>query len=61
MKKVRTFINVALGSMIAALGLSSCGAPMVKYGVPEDPVVDSTMQVMYGVSVVIDDPDSANE
>ena len=48
MKKVRTTINVLLGSLIAALGFTSCEhhelVPM--YGLP---YVDTTVQVMYGV------------
>lgn len=51
MKKVRGFINIMLGSLIAALGLSSCertveyGVPIVKYGSP----IDTTLHCMYGV------------
>ena len=50
MKKVRSFINVVLGSLVAALGLNGCDTPqqieLVKYGVP---YVDTTMDCMYGV------------
>ena len=49
MKKVRSFINVVLGSLVAALGLNGCETqqvPMEKYGVP---YVDTTMRCMYGV------------
>ena len=52
MKKVRTTINVLLGSLIAALGVTGCEEPQVKYGVliPEYGCpVDTTVQVMYGV------------
>ena len=48
MKKIRTIVNIALGSMIAALGLTGCEKdyPVVKYG----PMVgDTTVQCMYGV------------
>lgn len=36
MKKVRSVINIVLGAIISALGLSSCEELLVaKYGVPE--------------------------
>ena len=62
MKKVRSIINIALGSMIAALGLSSCEGAK-KYG--PDPnlevlygpaPIDTTVHCMYGV-----DPNLVNE
>ena len=49
MKKVRSFINIVLGSLVAALGLNSCETQHVvleKYGVP---YVDTTVHCMYGV------------
>ena len=53
MKRIRTSLNVILGSLIAALGVTGCEQPMVKYGVlvPEYgcPVVDTTVHCMYGV------------
>ena len=52
MKRVRTTINVLLGSLIAALGVTGCEEPQVKYGVliPEYGCpVDTTVHVMYGV------------
>ena len=52
MKKVRSIINIALGTLIAALGLSSC-EHYVKYGAPIDeygnPYIDTTARCMYGV------------
>lgn len=56
MKKVRTFINVALGSIIAALSMTSCDKKdkeiyyVAKYGIPLE--IDTTIHCMYGV-----DPD----
>lgn len=54
MKKVRSIINIILGSMIAALGLSSCEkhelVPM--YGIPNEEI-DTTVHCMYGVTPVI--------
>lgn len=56
MRKVRTIVNLALGAMITALGLSSCeGAKKygpdpdleVLYGPPT--VEDTTVHCMYGV------------
>ena len=53
MKKVRSVINIVLGSMIATLGLSSCeryvkyGAPIDEYGIP---YIDTTAHCMYGVN-----------
>lgn len=60
MKKARTTINIILGSMIAALGLTSC-EPRVKYGPNPEfevlygpaPVEDTTVHCMYGVTPVI--------
>ena len=50
MKRIRTTIHVILSSMVAAVGLTSCEAPMVKYGVPDDPgYIDTTVRCMYGV------------
>lgn len=67
MKKVRTIINTALGSMVAALGLTACGSseitceygvPIEKYGCP----IDTTVRCMYGVDpVVIDQPEETKE
>ena len=64
MKTVRTWINTALGSIIAALGIAGCsnryvecmyGVPAEKYGVP--PYFDTTVRAMYGVDpVLIDEP-----
>ena len=62
MKKVRSFINTVLGSVIAALGISGCsstsveclyGIPAEKYGVP--PFEDTTVRAMYGVDPVVMD------
>ena len=48
MKKVRTIINMVLGSVIAALGFNACGngdvtceygVPIEKYGCPIDTTV----------------------
>ena len=51
MKKVRLIINGVLGSMVAALGLTSCEEHMVKYGIPDDPgYADTTVHCMYGVN-----------
>ena len=50
MKKVRTIINVALGSMIAALGLSSCDNQVCLYGPDPGLGADTTVRVMYGVT-----------
>ncbi|MBO7458681.1 MAG: hypothetical protein J6T80_05445 [Paludibacteraceae bacterium] len=52
MKKVRSAINVFLGSLITALGLNSCEravmyAPDPMYG-PE--YTDTTVHAMYGVN-----------
>ena len=56
MKKIRFVINIALGSMIATLGLTGCEKnypvlygpnPVEKYGVPS---VDTTVRCMYGVN-----------
>jgi hypothetical protein len=64
MRKVRTIVNLALGAMITALGLSSCeGAKKygpdpnfeVLYG-PAPIEEDSTVQCKYGVN-----PDLINE
>ncbi len=58
MNKTRIIVNVILGSMITALGLSSCeGAkkygPAPMYGpVPDDEII----QVKYGVNPDIDEP-----
>ena len=49
MKKVRGFINVALGSFIAALGLSSCDRQVCLYGPNPNTYVDTTAHCMYGV------------
>lgn len=52
MKKVRTTVNIILGSMVAAIGLTGCEGQMVKYGVPFDDdtsFVDTTVICMYGV------------
>ena len=54
MKKVRSIINIALGTMIAALGLSSCER-FVKYGAPpiedlDSSYLDTTVRCMYGVN-----------
>ena len=52
MKKVRSIVNIVLGSLIAALGLSGCeryvkyGAPVEEYGFP----YDTTVRAMYGVN-----------
>ena len=49
MRKVRSFINVVLGSLVAVLSLNSCETQHVvleKYGVPD---VDTTVHCMYGV------------
>ena len=53
MKRVRTIINVILGSVIAALGITSCENanieyPAEKYGCP----TDTTVHCMYGVTPV---------
>ena len=66
MRKVRSIINLTLGSMIAAFGLSACnngelvveyGVPIVKYG---SPYVDTTMHCMYGVDPTIPDEPEEN-
>ena len=52
MKKVRSIINIALGTLIAALGLSSCER-YVKYGGPVEEYMsptDTTVKCMYGVN-----------
>ena len=53
MKRVRSIINIVLGSLIAALGLTSCERsgevyPIEKYG---SPYADTTVHCMYGVSL----------
>jgi hypothetical protein len=62
MNKVRRFINTALGSVIAALGITGCGTtsvecmygvPAEKYGVP--PFEDTTVRAMYGVDPIVMD------
>jgi len=58
MRKVRTIVNLALGSTIAALGLNSCAEPLVKYGTPADIYSDTTVHCMYGVTPIV--PDSLN-
>ena len=55
MKKVRSIINIALGSMVAALSFSNCEGPRVKYGVDIEvkygsPYIDTTAHCMYGVN-----------
>ena len=51
MKKVRSIINIALGTLIAALGLSSCDTQVCLYGPgPEPSPVDTTVKCMYGVN-----------
>ena len=55
MKKVRTIINIALGSMIAALGLSSCDNHICLYGPDPGVGADTTVHVMYGVTPVVKD------
>lgn len=60
MNKTRIIVNVILGSMITALGLSSCER-YVKYGAPpvedlESPSIDTTVHCMYGVNPDIDEP-----
>lgn len=64
MKKVRSIINIILGSIIAALGITSAGCEC-KYGVmiPEYGCpIDTTVHCMYGVDpVVIDFPDEEDE
>ena len=65
MKKVRSIVNIVLGSLIAALGLSGCeryvkyGAPVEEYGFP----YDTTVRAMYGVNpnVNIDWDEEAEE
>ena len=57
MRKIRSIINIALGSMIAALGLTGCKDTLVMYGSPEPMEkygcpVDTTVQCMYGVTPV---------
>lgn len=53
MKKVRSIINVALGSIIAALCMTSCDKKdkeiyyVAKYGIPYE--IDTTAHCMYGV------------
>ena len=53
MKKVRTVINVVLGSMVAALGLNSCEhhdeEVLPLYGIPYEEI-DTTAQCKYGVN-----------
>ena len=65
MKQIRSFINIALGSLVAALGLSGCHEALVKYGVPVEkygaPYVDTTVHCMYGVDVNIDDENTVEE
>lgn len=52
MKRVRSIINIVLGSIIAALCLTSCEKnkveywSIVKYG---SPYIDTTAHCMYGV------------
>jgi|GEM_PF-4041573 len=49
MKKVRSIINIVLGTIIAALGLTGCESQnevFVKYG---SPYADTTVHLMYGV------------
>ena len=53
MKKARNVINLVLGSIIAALGLSSCEhadmyGPAPMYA--PDPYIDTTAHCMYGVN-----------
>ena len=48
MKRVRTWINIALGAMITALGLSSCEGAK-KYG------PDPNLEVLYGPAPIEDD------
>lgn len=53
MKRVRSIINIILGSLIAALGLTSCERSgeafyIVEYGCP---FADTTVHCMYGVSL----------
>ena len=58
MKKVRMIINVALGSMIAAIGLSSCDNQVCLYGPDPNTNIDTTVHCMYGVDpnpIVLDD------
>ena len=54
MKRVRSIINIILGAMIAALGLTGCEreelVPM--YGIPSEEI-DTTAHCMYGVTPVI--------
>ena len=57
MKKVRSWINVLLSSLIAALGLNSC-AQRLMYGPDPDlevlygpAPIDTTIRAMYGVPV----------
>ena len=51
MKKIRSIVNVALGTMIAGLGLSSCDTHMVAYGDPfVGDEIDTTVHCMYGVN-----------
>ena len=56
MRKVRSVINIALGSIIAALCITSCEKnkeeswAIVKYG---SPYIDTTAHCMYGVDPII--------
>jgi len=59
MKRIRTWLNIALGSLVSLLGLSGCDRALVKYGPPEDFEVlygpapieeDSTVNCKYGVN-----------
>lgn len=61
MRRVRTIINLTLGSMIAALGLNSCAEPLVKYGTPTDVYADTTVHCMYGVTPFVPDSLNTNE
>ena len=56
MKKIRSIINIALGSMIAALGLNSCDNQVCLYGPDPKSDIDTTVHCMYGV-----DPNLVNE
>ena len=69
MKKVRSIINIVLGSLIAMIGLRSCGEQEVLYGIPIEKYgcpVDTTVHAMYGVplpdfNAPYYDPETTNE
>ena len=61
MTKVRGFINIALGSMIAALGLSSCDNQVCLYGPDPNTEIDTTVHCMYGVNPDIVEIPEENE